>query len=223
MTVIYRKRNYRRRNYRRRRPASRWQNYKTGFTQLAKDVNSLKNLINVEFKWHDVHLGSTVSSTGTWLLLNGIGQGDTATLRDGNQIRLKSIEAKAQFKLSASATTTTIRQMLVLDMDPDGTTPTISDLLDSATAAPIVAPRNMENRRRFLILKEKMINLSDGSSKVSCQKTFYKQLDIKPIYNGTSSTIAGIKEHALFMVYVSDQATNTPTIESHHRVRYIDN
>lgn len=219
----YRRRYPRRRYYRRRRPRTRMQNYKAGFGQLASDVRKLKNLINVEFKWFDTHLSSTVSSTGTWQLLNGIGQGDTATLRDGNQIRIKSVECKLQFKLNASATTSTIRTFLVLDMDPDGATPVIADLLDTAIGSAIVAPRTMSNRRRFLILKEKTFNLSDAGNKVSCPKTLYKKLDIKTLYDGSNSTIAGIKEHALFMVYVSDSSVNNPAIEAHHRIRYIDN
>ena len=45
------------RRYRRRRrykKPTRWDNYKTGLGQLASDVYKLKNMINVEFKYHDV-------------------------------------------------------------------------------------------------------------------------------------------------------------------------
>lgn len=213
----------RRFRYRRRYPRRRGEIYGSAARQLWSDVNKLKNLINVEFKWKDTTLDSTVSSSGTMLLLNGIAQGDGAQTRDGAQARFKSVESMANFTLNSSAVNATVRCVLFIDLQADGVTPTLGSLLDtSGLANPTYASRNLNSRNRYLILKDYVFSMSDSSIK---SKNFkhYRKLDLKTVYSTGGAGIADISSHPLYMLYVSDSSSNNPAITAHHRVRFIDN
>lgn len=211
------------RRRRRRRGARRGAVYGAAAYQLYKDVNKLKNLINVEFKWVDTQLNSTISSSGTFLLLNGIAQGDAAQTRDGAQARLKSLESSANFTLNAAATNATIRCIIFIDLQTDATTPALADVLDnSGLTDPTYASRNLDYRNRFLILKDYRFSLSStGMQRKNWHN--YRKLDLKTVYSGTGATIASIRSQPLYILYVSDSASNNPAITAHHRIRFIDN
>ena len=143
----YRKGRYvprRRRRYRR--------NYgrKVNLYKLNKEVKSLKQKVNTEFKYHDVEQGETsFTTTGVFVDLNYVDQGDTVTTRDGDQLRMKSIEYRYTIDMaSAVSNELHARVIIFVDTEPDGSGPTLATLLDS-TVRPWLSPRNLENRNRY--------------------------------------------------------------------------
>lgn len=196
---------------------------RTPFQQLQRDIGYLRGLINVEFKIKDYHLpiaSPGVLSSGTIQLLNGLAQGDGSTNRDGNQVRFKSLESKTL--VSRNGLDAVFRMIYFIDLQTDGAAPTMADVLDTASASGIVAPRNLTHRNRFLILKDvtKVVNTDTPNAVIS----YFRKLDLKSVYTSTGSAIGNMKNHPVFVLYVSDvPATNGPVVESHHRMRFIDN
>ena len=100
--------------------------------------------------------------------------------------------------------------------------PAYTDIMDQVASDPTVALRNLDFRNRFLIIKDKKVLLTaDNPTRVI---TWYKKLDLKVNYDGSSNTIADVSNHPLFLIAMSNQtAGNVPTFESFQRIRYIDN
>lgn len=190
-----------------------------------RDVSTLKNLINVEFKYHDV-TGSALtvdSLNGTFQLLNGISQGDGASSRDGNQIRIKSIESRMTFNTNASTPTSGfVRCIWFIDLQAKGTAPVQSDLLQTHGPVSIVWPRNLDNRSRFLILKDKTFALNAQEKRI-IPFHWYKEMDMKQVFDAAGGLIGDISSKPIYCFTVGDLAVNKPTFNSVHRVRYIDN
>lgn len=215
-----------RRRYQRKKP-TRWQNYQTGLSQLASDVGKLKNLINVEFKYHDKSQGATVTDQdGDVYPLNYVDQGDGDQTRDGSMFRMKSLELKYLLSLDEDNTTTprVIRIMLILDTDPNGSQPSISDFLDQTTR-PTLSPRNLNNRSRFVFLMDKYHTLSPGGNEVAFRKVF-KQLDYKVQFDNATASATALKKNGLYLCAISNAGSadlDKPFHSFDSRVRFIDN
>lgn len=209
-----------------RRPAklSRWDAYGIGLNQLRKDVIKVKNLINVEFKNHDVVNNSftNVSTTGSITALNYVAQGDGEETRDGKMFRMKSLELRYQLSMDTleEQQTTGIRVIVFLDTDPTGSGPSLSTLLDQ-TVNPMISPRNLDSRSRYVILLDRIHQLNPNGQESLCRK-FYKKLDLKVLFSGATATDATIKKNGLYILFVSDQ-TNQAKQTFNARIRYIDN
>lgn len=196
---------------------------RTPFQQVQRDIGYLRGLINVEFKTADTEQnlsGTGVLEGGNVQLLNGLSRGDSGVQRDGDQVRFKSIESRLFY--ARNSVDATIRTIFFIDLQSDGVTPLMGEVIETANASPIVACRKLENRSRFLILK-------DVISRVSVQNPqayvhFYRKLDLKTVYKGSSAQVDDIQSKGLFVLQVSMiPATNGPTCSSQHRLRFIDN
>ena len=219
-----RKYNYRRKNYREKKvypPRSRWQNYGNAINQLGKDVSSLKNLINVEFKAKDVSTGTiTVNNVGTSYLLNGLQRGDTLDSREGRQVRGKSLEMRFLQSISTSAVNTQMRYILVIDKQANAASPTFNDILTSTS---VTAARNLDNRKRFVVLKDKQITLRDNNTSELFFK-WYIPIDCKTVYNASNvGDISDIETNSIWLFMFSSETTNLPVTNIQSRYRFIDN
>lgn len=212
------------RRYRRRRPASRGQIYGRAAGQLWKDVQKLKNFVNVEFKQVTTPLLSTVHSNAQIQLLNGLAQGDDDFNREGDQVRFKSLQSEIQ--LTRGTQDAVVRLAWVIDTKPNqSTAPTYTDIYSLPDVSnPTVALRNLNNRTRFVILKEKLIYLNDGDIDIKNVK-LYRKLDMKTMFTSSSGGVTNIQNNALYFVYSSNVVTGATavTITATNRLRYIDN
>lgn len=218
-----------RRRVSRRRPAprSRGSVYGAAASQLYKDVRTLKNLINVEFKYHDVQFAQDAHLTGAIIPLNLVPPGDGVTARDGNQFRMKSIQIKGNCKNKTASTSVVFARIdLILDTDPTGSTPLLTDIYDTTGSVPYYrALRNLDNRNRFVHIKNWQYKL-DPNGTESYNIDFYKKIDIKTLFTGTTATIANLKNHHLFLAITGNNASgsgNEGVVEAVSRIRYIDN
>lgn len=190
--------------------------------QIMKEVSQLRNLLNTEFKYNDT--SGTISNQNTvanFILLNGITQGDTASTRTGNTIRVKSVEINSQFILNAGLSSSVVRQLLVIPLKTDGIVPNYADIIQSG-GTNTIAPRNLLLRSNFLILKDEKIDLVAGHNSVVTHKC-YRKVDIKTVYDVANTLISGISNHPIYVIYISNQATLGPAINYYHRIRYLDN
>ncbi len=212
------------RRYKRRPRPTRMQIYGGAGRQLWKDVRKLKSLINVEFKQHTVKLtAEAIGITTDFNNLCLINQGDTDETRDGSSIRLKSIDLKGFVKLHASATSTMIRIIIVLDKQTNQAQFTYPDLYEDATTGDaIISARNIDNAHRFVVLMDTRISLSASGNSV-VPFSFYKKINTIIRYDNTGNVVADLTSNAYSLLLVSDEATNTPAVTLSARLRYIDN
>lgn len=220
--VPYRRRTYRTRRRKPRLP-SRYDRPFSGGWYLRRAIAGyryLRSMMNVEFKYKDVTASPTVSNTGTLVLLNGMSKGDTVSTREARSILCKSSEFKTNAYMNASATNTSLRVILFIDKQPSGTAPTIANLLQSNT---ITSFRHLDFRKRFVILIDRSYSLSvNGKNDVHIE--WYKKLRMHTIYDDSDAgDITDISSNALYLVLISNEPTNTPTVVYNHRLRFIDN
>lgn len=188
--------------------------------QLYKDVSYLKSLVNVEFKSSDITLSESVDTSGFLQLLNGLTRGDTISTRDGRMVNNKSIQISWSAAMHGSATDTIVRCIVFLDKQANGAVATAAELLQDVN---IRGLRNLDNRRRFWIISDQIMNLDSQAHSRGIRK-FYKQLNVKTIYDDSNNgTIADIETNALYCFWISNEATNTPTVAAEARLRFIDN
>lgn len=211
-------------------------NYKRpGYSSCGKMVYSdakkalamakyVKNLINVEFK--ELDLKRTITAVTSSVIITNptlLAQGDTKSSRSGNSIRLKSIRWKAQFKINSSAVATYIRCMIVLDKQTNGATFAIADLLEDPTLHNvIVSPRDRDNKNRFSVLHDRVIQLNISGNQTSYFNV-YKPLNHIINFDGVTNAIGDVTSNCLYLVICSDEATNTPIITDFCRLTFIDN
>lgn len=217
--MVYRK-NYRRRSRRSRRA---WYDRKYSAKDLAlkalKNTRYLRGLVNSEMFHNDdsVTANAVNSTTGIVKHLTDIAQGDSDTGRTGNSILVRSLLNRVRFKINASATTTIVRFMLVIDTQQVAdTTPVMLDILQLQD---VDAPLNKENAGRFKVLMNKTISLTTNNSQYHLEKFLNMYHHVR--YNGTASS--DITKGGLYFVALSDQTTNTPTLDGWWRLGYHDN
>lgn len=215
------KKNYRRRG-KRTKYGNRGKVYGKAAYQLYKDVSMLKNLINVEFKTHDVsHTEGALAQTAEGFLLNGLAKGDNYNTRDGRQVRWKSIQIDGYFLQHSSASNTNMRVVLVIDKQPSEVEPAFLQIYDTESET---SHRKLDNRKRFVILRSFNMILSTQGDKAMKNFKIFRKLDMKTVYDASNTgDISDISSNALYLFFVSNQPTNRPSVQFNSRMRFIDN
>lgn len=188
----------------------------------VKATKYLKSLINVEFKYKNVDGLPVSSTTGSMTLLNGVGQGDSDQTRDGKSIRFTSINQHIQFAQHPSATHTIIRYMLVWYYENNASAKTISNILETSDPLSFY---EMENTGKFKVLKDMDITMVNGGSSAHQSYRFSFPVSLHSVYTegAAGSAATDINKGALYMLVLSNEATNTPTVDHHTRLRFVDN
>ena len=194
------------------------------YAKIARNVAYLMSVVNVETKVHDRDVGDVQpdNTTGNVRNLCLIPEGSDYNERTGRSIKLKSIAIKAQLKVNATAELNTIRVMVVRTLLNSSSAPTVSDVLQSVD---INSFRNRENNQRsFNVLYDRNITLSLDNDNEYKQFSFYKKLDSHMYFSGTAATEASSGKGAIYLMLLSDQSVNTPTMANcHTRITYVDN
>lgn len=196
----------------------------------------------LEKKYVDTTVTSgSVSTTGGLSLLNGIAVGNTVNTRVGRKIIIKSIQWKgnvaveqgADLAVSQLAPVQSVRFMVLIDKQPNGATFATTDLLQTNS---VFAPINMAYRDRFIVLKDKLLNLGFVASTATAGQVSgagnpqvivngYKKCSFPVVYGADAgATVADISSNALyFFVLGSVVAGETDsTCNIYFRVRYVD-
>lgn len=172
----------------------------------------------------------TVTATGSVTLLDGVATGTDFTDRIGRKICLKSHYCRGViFPEDTTTSNQLIRMLIVYDMQTNGATPAVTDVLKSADPT---SQLNLNNRDRFRVLVDKQWVLapidttatqSYAGSPTIHQFKKYKKLNHEVVYNGTTAAIGSIATGGLFMVLVGSNAAGTAAImRVSHRTRFVD-
>ncbi len=188
-------------------------------------ARSVKSLLNVEYKQKSNAAQSlAITDTASAVQLVALSQGDTAITRDGSQVKFTSLRFSYFIKIHASALNTMVRVMIVHDKQTNQAQATATDVLqDSTPVDAIVSPYNIDNVSRFRILYDKVHGLSSVGSTSCVQRTIHKKLNLKVRYDGNAGNVTDLTQDSIFLILVSDEATNDPTISHQLRLRYLDN
>lgn len=214
----YYRKSYRKKSFKKKR--SRYQNYSAGLGQLWRDVKMLKALVNTEKKVVDVvSTGVAISSTPSFVLLNGLATGTDRTDRVGDSVKMLFEMLRIKATIHASATGTTIRVILLRDKQTNAALPTASQLFESSTN--ILSPLSLTWGKRYQVYCDKWVKLNQDFP----EKTFMckRKLSFHTKYGGNTTAITDISTNSYILVLWSDEATNTPTVEYYNRMRFVDN
>ncbi len=184
----------------------------------------LKGIVNVEYKiMNTQNTGTAITVTPIITAITNLQQGDTNTTRDGSNVKVVSLYWRYILLQHASATSTFVRCMVVVDKQTNETIFEIGDLLSDVTAGDgIVSPRQLDHMARFSVLYDKVHALS-ATGQTNSYHNFYKKMQLKLRYDANAGTIADLTMSSIALVFISNEATNTPTITSFVRCRFVDN
>lgn len=163
-------------------------------------------------KHNDTNNTANFDTTGSVILLNGIANGYTTTTRIGREITMSSLEFLGTVLPSNNATDITqCRLILCLDMQPNGSLPVITDLLETSSPTSHI---NWDNTDRFKFLWDELFVMGGNYGVVKQQLNVPSlhtvspclDLDIDAAYGGTSNGIADITSNSLLLVTLGDKA-----------------
>lgn len=207
---------------RRNLPGRTWMRYGAKAGGLAyrayKGFRYLRSLINVEHQKIDFNLGATgVTTTPVVTQMTAVAVGDSEGSRTGNSILCKYLYQKLTVRLNASANYSRLRYVVVRDKQQVGdTAPSWTDVYESTSTTSLL---NKNTVGRFDILYDRCFDLDANNPQYLVDK--YIRLNSHARYNGTAST--DIQKGGIWVMYVSDELTNNPTLSYNNRLMYIDN
>lgn len=209
---------------------SRYKRSYRNYSSTAKKANlalaiakTLASQHKVEYKVKDVKdSGANMLNTGTVVHLLPVAQGTDQDDRIGNEIELASIQMKFRIAINSAATTTFCRVLLVKDFDNQGATPSINDILGTGTDYSdylTCSFKHVDNKHRFSFLYDKTFTL--GINAIGgIHQEYYKKVPLKIEY--TSANSADMTNQQVFLVFLSNESTNYPTIRYFVRSKYTD-
>jgi len=215
----------RRKTYRRRRSRQPWYRKKYNAAQLAykayKGVRYIKGLVNSEMFHDGVNNSAAYSWSGALQHITAISQDDTVSGRTGNSVLLRQMWIKWTASINSSATNTLVRVMIICDKQQVGdTSPSASTVLDQTGT--IQAPFGnlaVASVGRFKVLYSKVVNLNQD--RPTTMQSHYFNMRTHVRYNGTADT--DIQKNGHYVLIISNEETNTPTIQHNIRIGYHDN
>ncbi len=207
--------------FRKRRFRKRNKGSSAGKLALRKINKIMKN---TEKKFIDTDSASV--SAGTTVLIEPltlIGQGDTSSSREGNKVVFNTIQMKYSWKLSTSTTVgNRCRVMIIMDKQTNGAVFTAGDLLQTTGVGQVIlSPLNLDGAFRFRVLYNKVHTLSPNGSEVQYRSVF-KKINIPARYSGSGGSQTNILSAGIYVLYVSDTGSNSPTFSHYSRLRFID-
>lgn len=206
-----------------RKAARAMHKYSPGIDKALAGVASLRKLINVEFLTHDTSSSITFNnsnSNANMILLSGMAQGDGQGGRTGISILAKSLSIRAHLTMHASASNTRCRILLIRDnwKDPDNITePKYTDVYDSTS---LNSFRLITSAGRFTKLWEREYTLTTA---VQEQAILRGGVTLNHHIKYNSSTATGLGKGALYLLVLSNESINLPTLTYKTRMKYIDN
>lgn len=210
---------------------------KPSVKSLDRRIKKINN--KFELKHIDTFNNGTAITAGALLIpLNLCVQGDTDITRTGDDSSATSIQWRLRISTDVdSLTDVIVRMLIVWDRQANGAVFTIGQLLDnSVITSLILSPYNHSNQERFKILHDSVhvmkpqvlldFDTTTGTTSTNQIVSKYlrgkRQLSRTVKYEGNVGTIADIESNALYAVFVSNTATEDPTLASGFRFYFKD-
>lgn len=197
-----------------------WKNYGNAITQVKRDLNSVKRMLNVETKNYDFNMNSSTTQAGVFKTLFFPGQGVGSSQREGNQCKVTDLEFRMEMYSDPVQPSASIRVILFWEKQYNAALGGLDVVQDFAAAGNnYLAPRKYQAARDYEIIFDKLYNMNafGGDSKFL---HFKRKLNkVTTFEDGTNTP----NQNALRILFITDVATNAPGIKGCSRVKYVDN
>lgn len=130
-----------------------------------------------EKKFFDVAVSQPANISTTTVGLTAIGAGDTALLRDGNKLIVKSIHVKLTGANKTLTANNTVRFALVKNLQANGGSTLWTSVYDSST---ITAHRNVQTASQYKVIWDEVIDVNQGSDGALQRFSFEKFVKLPP-------------------------------------------
>jgi len=175
-----------------------------------------------ERKYDDVTLSTAMTTTGTFVLMNGLVPGSLASQRIGSKCDFVSILCRFRINTGATPTNCAYRIMVIVDKQANGVAPTVAEVL--VGAALVTSPQNLDNRARFVVLLDYVDTLDIQSHSIN-MKTVFMRKKISTTYNsGVAGTVGDIRTNSVYLLLSSTEAAGAtaPVLSLYTRMRFTD-
>lgn len=183
-----------------------------------------------ELKFLDTAVGITLDTTVEQVTtFNAITQGDANNNRDGSVVQVKSVQIQGRVANipAAAATSAGIAYIwVVLDRQPNGAAPTVTDYL-IGTTAPTALPL-VNNQYRFKTLGKIVIPLNsqagvttaynNQSMPVEWYKSFKTPIEVR--FNGNAGTVADVTTNNIHLIAGAADADDIIAFNANLRIRF---
>jgi len=180
-----------------------------------------------EWKFLDITVNNNMDTTGVLLLLNGLQPGSSASQRIGMKVAIRSLEMKLiGFANNGTGVDQEHRWLVLLDRQANGAAPTA--LTDFLAAGNTKGLRNLANRRRFKIIRDKRYYVNASGEPGSAREFNLYMKFRRPLmveYNaGVAGTVADIVSNSLYLVLIGQYAPGATAgmLQGYARIRYTD-
>ncbi len=188
-------------------------------TSLTKKVARIRKLVVSEIMIFDTNALSNPTSTGQVENVCLIGEGNAVNQRHGLQIRATKIKFRCRMNIHATPVDSSIRFILLCDKEQvSATNPTVLQVLNENT---IDSMYERTLLKRFRILYDRVVTLSKdgGYSAAFISKTKKVSIPLR----WSASTTTSIVKNGIYLLLISNEAANTPTLDWSFRLFYRDN
>lgn len=173
-----------------------------------------------ELKVIDVATSTTASSTGFTTELVPCTTGTEISDKLANQVTIRRLQMKMSLVKNASSQFTRVRILIVRGKQENGTLKTLADILQTVDT---YSPKNFDDRFDSIILFDQVYHMSSNFSGGSVFGEPPIEIDMKLNFvKSFVSNSADTDNGGLYLMAVSNEATNVPTVQYYSRVSYYD-
>lgn len=209
-----------------RRPYMRRKRRKPTVYQVNKKVNRIYRKLqkDVDLKHFTVavSLGTLVTGTPQYnSLVSAIQQGDTDSTRNGDKIKIQSLQWKLRLSVGATESNGACsRIMFIYDRNPQGAQATMANVLNNTTCQGLMN-LNTQYLGRFQVLYDDVFNLDPDTNQFRFTKG-YRKLNLPVWYNGNTGAIADLQRGNLFCLVLTENNSVNMNLSGQIRIRFTD-
>ncbi len=182
--------------------------------KALRSVEKLKR--GIEWKLTDDQQTINPSNAGEVQQITFIAQGNTVVTRVGKSVTVKQLNLGFYITKHATPNVTALRILVFIDSQQEiDAKSSVTAVLDTAS---VLSPLNRFRIKRYKILFDRLYALETNHESFLVRKSI--KLDFAMIFNGAAST--DLDKNGLFMLAISDEATNKPTVVMYHRTYFTD-
>lgn len=162
-------------------------------------------------------------------VLNGCAQGTDAIQHIGRQTTMTSLYWMWEGQVTATTVGgSPVRLVIFYDKEAEGTAPTIAAgaQSDAFSVDSIIAQMNLNNRDRFVVLVDEIVECLGQAGPQSFMRKGYRKIRMPVVFNSnTGSTIAAINTGSVYAVIWQSGSLTTAgaTTQLQTRIRFEDN
>lgn len=192
--------------------------------QVQQNAQSRQIRLNPELKLVDRLTTASVPPAATWVApvqISVVTIGGNVNNRVGRKVTYKKLLVRATFNAIQATQPTSdcqIRFLVVYDRQVNGTGPlNIVSILDNDS---FTSPMNLDNRDRFLIIADVILDKSVGKNNFSSNLVLNRKFNLESIYNlNNAGDIGDVNTGAFFISYCKNESNSLDPIASQVRTR----